>query len=51
MEKYDLIVVGGGISGVSASVAAAVCKKDGVNAHTVDVQKVRKALLEVGAAL
>lgn len=37
--------------GEAAGVAAAVCKKDGVNAHTVDVQKVREILLENGAAL
>ncbi len=37
--------------GEAAGIAAAVCKKDGTNAHTVDVQKVRNTLLEKGAIL
>ncbi len=37
--------------GEAAGVAAAVCKKDGANAHTVDVQKVRSILLDGGAVL
>ncbi len=37
--------------GEAAGVAAAVCKQDGTNAHTVDVQKVRNTLLERGGVL
>ncbi len=37
--------------GEAAGVAAAVAKKDGTNAHTVDVQKVRSILLDGGAVL
>ena len=56
-KSYEIVVVGGGMSGICASLgqaagtAIAEAKKSGCNVHTVDIQAVRKKLKENGAAI
>lgn len=45
--KYNLVVVGGGLTGV----AAALAFKSNENAHTVDVKALQNKLIENGAVL
>ena len=47
MKKYDLIVIGGGLTGV----AAAVAKNTGANTHTVDIPTIQDILRRNGAAI
>ena len=45
--KYNLVVAGGGLSGV----AAAIAHKTAANAHTVDIKTLQQKLKDNGAVL
>ena len=45
--KYDLVVAGGGLSGV----AAAIAHKTNTTAHTVDIKSLQQKLKDNGAVL
>ena len=45
--KYNLVVAGGGLSGV----AAAIAHKTAANAHTVDIKALQQKLKDNGAVL